>query len=174
MQCHAKGQGLAIDFLFAAMIFLLLLNAALNVWSNEAGFVQKEYLLSELENKASPAIDLLVRTNGEPPDWEERDINQTKIIGLAKSDRVLEPDKVRLFAQWGSAFWSVDYNKLKEKMFLSYDFYFKLSDETGTVIEETEKPPATFLGKVWSVNVKRIVKYGEGAGIVELTLYHPR
>lgn len=165
---------MAIDFLFAAMIFILILNAALAIWSNEADFIQNELSQNELENKAGPAIDLLVRTSGTPNDWELRSIDDAEIVGLAKSDRNLDPEKVKTYCQWASVFWSDDYNKLKAKMLIDHDFHFKLSDETGAVIKETGSPPETFLGSVWSANVKRIVKYGEDAAIAEFRLFHQK
>lgn len=173
----AKGQGMAIDFLFAVLIFLLLLNAALSLWSSNSKSFEKEALLSDLGSRASQTIDLLVRDSGTPNDWETRTIDNTQIIGLASTDRVLDSEKVAKFTEWtknGDGFWGEDYNKVRQKMLLASDFYFRLSDADGIPIAQTAVPPLELQDKWWVINVKRIVKYGGDAAIAEISLYHPK
>ncbi len=173
-QANAKGQGMAIDFLFAVLIFLLLLNTVLSLWSGNSKSFEKEALLSDLGSRASQAIDLLVRDSGTPNDWETRTIDDVNVIGLAKTDRVLDGEKVAKFTAWAQNFWSDDYNKVRQKMLLASDFYFRLSDEDGLVLAQTALPPTELQDKWWVINVKRIVKYGGDAAIAEISLYHPK
>jgi len=169
------GQGMAIDFLFAVLIFLLLLNAALSLWSSNSKSFEREALLSELSARASQTIDLLVRDSGTPNNWEARAIGDVQIIGLASTDRQLDSEKVGKFIVWGGNFWSEDYNKVRQKMLLASDFYFKLSNEQGTtIIAQTAPPPLELQEKWWVINVKRIVNYGGEAAIAEFSLYHPK
>ena len=172
-----KGQGMAIDFLFAVLIFLLLLNAALSLWSSNSKSFEKEALLSELNARASQTIDLLIRDSGTPSDWEKRTIDDTAMIGLAATDRVLDEEKVAKFTEWtktGNGFWGEDYNKVRQKMLLSSDFYFRLSSEGETVLAATAEAPTELQNEWWVINVKRIVNYGGEAAIAELSLYHPK
>ncbi|MCX6798474.1 MAG: hypothetical protein NTW59_00020 [Candidatus Diapherotrites archaeon] len=166
------GQTIAVDFLFALLLFLLVLNSALSIWKNNSLLLEKQGTISGLQLEAIQAIDLLVRSSGSPDNWEERSLAETQIIGLAKRDRVLDPAKVNRFVLLSSAFGSDDYNGVKARLLVGRDFYFRLSNGSGTIAgTETAKPGD--LDSQWAVNVKRIVEFGGDSAVAELTLYYP-
>ena len=166
-----KGQAMAMDLLFAIMIFLLLLNAGLSIWKSNASFLEGQGTFNELQLEAARAADNLVRAAGTPDNWEEKPISEATAIGLAKRDLVLDDAKVSRFIQLAADFESGDYNETRIRLLAGRDFYFKLSRD-GAPLVETGKPPD--LERLWAVDVKRIVKYGGEPAVAELTLYYPK
>lgn len=168
---NERGQAIAIDLLFAIMIFLLLLNAGLSIWKSNASFLEGQGTFNELQLEAARTADQLVRTAGTPDNWEEKPIAEATAIGLAKRDLVLDDAKVNRFIQLAADFGSGDYNETRLRLLAGRDFYFKLGGD-GAAIAETGKPPD--LERLWAVDVKRIVKYGGEPAVAELTLYYPK
>ena len=167
----ARGQAMAIDLLFAVMIFLLLLNAGLSIWKSNASFLEGQGTFNELQLEAAMAADQLVRTAGTPDNWEERPIAEATAIGLAKRDLVLDDAKVNRFIQLAADFGSGDYNETRLRLLAGRDFYFKLS-RNGAPLAETGKP--SDIERLWAVDVRRVVKYGGEPAVAELTLYYPK
>jgi len=176
LRLNVIGQGIAVDFLFAVLVFLLVLNAALGIMDSGTRTVSDKALLGELEEKTTQTLDALVRTYGIPNDWETLDIADIEAIGLAKRDRALDIDKVSKFAEWGQAYASDDYNKLKSLLLIGYDYYFSISDSDGTVLYSA--PDQGDIPTKWdamtAVNVKRVVNLEGSEALAELTIYYPR
>lgn len=172
---HAKGQGIAIDLMFAMLVFMLLLGAILGLWQSNAVFLEKQSSLSQLQSEAVQGVDMLVRHQGEPDDWEtKQDLSNVTTIGLAKRDRVLDMDKVNRLVELAGdppGFWEADYNTARTKMLAGRDFYFKLTNVEGAVIAQTANGNPQ---NMWAVNVKRVVTVGGDVAVAELTLYFPK
>ena len=175
----AKGQGIALDFLFAVLVFLLVLNASLSFMDSGTRSVSEKSILNSLNSKATQTMDRLIRTDGEPNNWEQLDLGQVTAIGLAKRDRALDEDKVeRFFELTGEArdYSSQDYNAVKSLLLIGYDYYFQLKESDGGVLKQTDVPIPTDTkwDNMIQVTVKRIVNYNGVEVIADLTIYYPR
>ncbi len=109
-----NGQGIAIDLFLGVAIFLLLLTAVLAIWSNTETTASKELTEKEMQRMTEEALDRLIRSKGEPANWETLDPSDPAIItvGLAKADRVLDENKVASFIGTGTTFGLVGFWKL--------------------------------------------------------------
>ncbi len=177
MHLNKKGQGIAIDFLFAIMIFLLVLNASMILIDSNNETAMDKNLIGELQSSASQAIDTLVRTEGTPKDWQNRSINEANIIGLAKRDRTLDNDKVETFVGWAINYSDTtgDYNRVKTLLLSGYDFHFKIVNLEGETRAET---PTQNRPNQWNdmttVRIKRVVNFNGEEAIAEFTMYYPQ
>ena len=171
MHLNKKGQGIAIDFLFAILIFLLVLNASMALIDSTNATAADKNLLGELQASASQAIDRLVRTEGTPKDWQNKSIGETVLIGLAKRDRVLDGDKVKKFVEWAEDYSDTtgDYNRIKTQLLSGYDFHFKIGD-----FEAPSENQPEIWNRMTAVRVKRIVNFNGEEAIAEFTIYYPQ
>lgn len=169
-----KGQGIAIDFLFAVLVFLLVLNASMTLIDNNNLSVFDKNILNDLHSQANQTVNMLVRTPGQPEDWHKKNIDDANVLGLAKRDLVLEFDKVEKFSEWAQDYGSADYNKCKSLLLIGYDYSLKINDSSGATLYQT---PSTYPGS-WdgmvALNSKRIVNLDGDEAIVEFTIYYPR
>ena len=173
MQLNKKGQGVAIDFLFAILIFLLVLNASMALIDSSNTTALDKNLIGELQASASQAIDMLVRTEGVPKDWQDNNsIDETVLIGLAKRDRVLDNDKVNTFIEWAKDYNGTtgDYNKVKLLLLSGYDFHFKI----GNLEAPLQESQPDIWNDMTAVKIKRIVNFNGEETIAEFTIYYPQ
>jgi len=173
LKISKKGQGIAIDFLFAVLIFLAMLNASIMLIDSNNKTVSDKTVLNQLNANAEQTIDMLVRTDGMPNDWEMKGIDEITLVGLAKGDRVLEEEKVEKFVQLAATHSSIDYNKLKSRLLIGYDYYFKITDSGGSILKETGQPSQMLRDKMTAASVKRIVNFNGDEVIAEFTVYYP-
>jgi hypothetical protein len=136
--------------------------------------VADKAILNELNARTEQTLDMLVRTDGQPNNWQEKTIDEATMLGLAKRDRVLDSEKVTKFVQWASEYRSEDYNKAKALLLIGYDYYFKISDSGGTVLQETGQPDSEIQKKTIAITNKRIVNLDGGEAIARLTIYYPK
>jgi len=173
-----KGQGIALDLLFAILVFLLVLNASLSLIDSGNKSVSDKGILNQLNARALQTVDMLVRTDGEPNNWELESISNVEAIGLAKRDRALDIDKVERLADpstgWASVYGSDDYNRTKALLLIGYDYYFRISDSDDTTLYETGQPEQSNWSQQMAVTARRIANLEGGEVIVELTIYYPR
>ena len=169
-----KGQGIAIDFLFAVLVFLLVLNASLTlIDKNNLGVMDKN-ILNDLHSRATQTLDMLIRTSGQPNDWYKKTIDEVTVIGLAKRDRALETVKVEKFVEWAQDYGSVDYNKSKTLLLIGYDYRLKISDSDDFTLYQIPKILPSSWDNMVAINIKRIVNLDGDEVIVEFTIYYPR
>ena len=173
VKCHVKGQSISIDLLFAMMMFLLLFNAALSIWGNNALFLQRQTTLNQLQSETMQVADLLVRHSGNPENWEEISLSEVDEIGLARTDRILDDAKVARLVELADEVGDAEYDTVKIKMLAGRDFYFKLTNAAETVTF-AETALHTDTDNFWAVKMKRIVVYGGEIANAELTLYMPK
>lgn len=169
-----RGQGIAVDFLCAALIFLLVLNATVNLINSSNRSLADKTLLNELNAKTEQTLDLLVRTSGIPNNWEENGIDEAQVLGLAQRDRVLDSQKVSRMAEWAATYRSQDYNKSKALLLTGYDYYFGIKRGDGTVLQETGQPVTEVQEESLAVTAKRIVNFNGEEAIALFTVYYPR
>ena len=177
---NKKGQGVAIDFLFAVMIFLLILNASMILINSNNEIAVDKNLIGGLQSSASQAIDTLVRTEGMPTDWQNKSMGEVTSIGLAKRDRVLDNDKVNTFVTWAKDYSDEtgDYNKVKILLLSGYDFHFKIVNSSGATLKEAPNQNKPINPGSWdnmtAVRIKRIVNFNGEEAIAEFTIYYPQ
>lgn len=169
-----KGQGVAIDFLFAILVFLLLMNALFSLIDNGNRTASDKSILNQLNSRTQQTIDMLVRNGGTPEHWELGNIDNAEVMGLAKRDRALDLDKIEKFVEWGGTYGDQDYEKTKALLLIGYDYYFRISDSDDTTIYSTGQPGDNRWDNYMAVNVKRIVNLEGAEVIAELTIYYPR
>ena len=169
-----KGQGIAVDFLCAALIFLLVLNATINLINSSNRSLADKTLLNELNAKTGQTLDMLVRTEGIPGNWEEKTIDETAMVGLAKRDRVLDNEKASKLAEWASVYRSGDYNKVRALILTGYDYYFRITSANGTVLKETGKPSQEIEEKMLAITARRAVNFEGEEAIAIFTSYYPK
>jgi len=173
MTLGKKGQGIAIDFLFAVLVFLLVLNACMSIFDNNAISVFEKNLLNGLHSATNQSVDMLVRTTGQPQDWQKKNIDDVQVIGLAKRDRVLDSSKVEKFAEWAENYSSSDYNRCKSLLLMGYDYSLKILDSSGATLYQAPAAYPSSWDLAVNLAVKRIVNIDGDEAVVEFTTYYP-
>jgi len=96
----SRGQVFSIDLTTAVSLSLVTLAVLYMTWSFERLRIGETIYAQSLEDASNRLSEMLVKTKGEPPDWEENPVNATS-IGLAEADRVLSPAKVDALGRVG-------------------------------------------------------------------------
>lgn len=173
---NEKGQGIALDFLFAVLVFLLVLNASISLMDLSYESDLDKSLIVDLQAKAAQTIDALVRTEGSPSDWQNRGIGEASLIGLAKRDRALDEGKVNKFVEWANVYGSENYEKTRALLLIGYDYHFRIISSAGATRKEAPSQatqPSKWNGMT-AVRAKRIVNFNGDEAIAEFTIYYPQ
>ncbi len=124
-----RGQANSIDFMLSITVFTILLTVILGFWL--VGILDMERMIARnrLEAEAVTISDLLVKSPGNPEDWEK---NQSELgmLGLSNSDNVLNTDKVRNFT-------SMNYSLTKEYLGIADEYYFYIETLDGDRLYES-------------------------------------
>ena len=124
-----KGQVITTDFILAMIILVFVLQIALSLWNNEIEDFRLKERRIEMEKLALGITDMLVRSPGNPGDWENRNITEIT-LGLAGEDHVLDIQKV-------SKLFTLPQDSVKKILGIeNYDFFFAITFTNGEVIEE--------------------------------------
>lgn len=154
-----KSQIAVTDLFIALFMATIIIIIIMFAWNRYTIILNEESDYRELEIIAFQTADLLVKSNGEPQNWENSPLN-VEVIGLATEDRNLSLEKV-------DAFVNLSYNFTLRSLGLElYDFYFQLKDFNGTRLAEQGKTPENFV-----VNIQRLVLYENEKAIVEFALW---
>lgn len=180
----ARGESMVIDLTFAVFIFLLVAFSLTSVWSNKAAESEKQIYEDGTLLLAERALDTLITSSGKPQDWETKLFADVNVIGLAKSDRVLDEEKINKLIEF-----VVGEEPVKQKLLIGEtDYYFRLIDpSTGEAVKNSggqfikigQKPTNLWL----QTTIKRPVVFGykrrgedeakEHEAVAELTLFLP-
>lgn len=115
----------SLDFIISAVIFCLALALILFAWSFTSTQTAAQGQLSDMESIGLEISDSLVRTPGQPQDWNSTSV---QVIGLASDEGVLDQTKVDRFV-------NLSYEQAKQLLGLGlYEFYFELRDLNGTLL----------------------------------------
>jgi hypothetical protein len=159
-----KGQIFATDLIAAAVIFMLAIGALLLTWDYGKTRLDETAKMREMERESQSAADILVKTPGNPPDWEKnpQDGNITS-IGLAVDDRTINPKKMMALP-------GIGIKTMRENLRIGSDMpYITLRTPEGETIIAGEQPNATE-----SVRTTRIVSYNGRAALLEVTIWAAR
>ena len=152
-----KGQIFSMDFLSAVFIFLAVFGILLISWGSLLGNIEKYNERKDMEIQANMIADFFVSTTGKPQNWQDSPA-YAKTIGLAKTDRVIDNDKL-------GAFIAMDYDEAREKMLIKgYNFCFRLAKSGMEKCDYGE-------GDGLSVFTSRAVLYNGKADLLQLYIW---
>lgn len=127
-----KGQLFYLDLIASALVFIVLI--ALILAANSYAFRSHS---ADLERKnfeidSIKAIQNLLRTPGQPENWEAGNLSSIKVLGLSSgNNNILDSGKV-------DAFLSLDYITTKNLLGLGADFEIKF---VGSMKSKGSAPP---------------------------------
>jgi hypothetical protein len=154
----ARGS-VSFDFVFASLIFILILGFSIVAYSNYAD----NYLLIEnkrtLESSVISVSEILVKSKGVPRNWENN-VSALQVLGLAESVNILSIDKV-------SAFDSLSVNQTKSLLGISNDLYITIKSVDGELFFSKGND----LDNTSSVSIERIVYYNRSISRLQVKLY---
>ena len=152
-----KAQIWSFDFAISFLIFFLILVPTLFLFNYIIEQEISQRSLDEIETKALAISDSIVRTAGNPADWNATTVRS---IGLAQQENILNITKVEYFM-------GMNYDTVKAVMTDGYDFNLTIKDLNGTVYGTVGTNPVNKT----TVPVQRYAKYGDRVVSVMLKLY---
>ena len=156
---YKKSQIAIVDLFIALFIATILIIFIISAWNRYAMILNEDSDYKEMQIIAFQVADLLVKSKGEPSNWEDSATN-VDVIGLSASGRNLSIKKI-------DAFVNLSYNITSQSLGVElYDFYFQLKHINGTKIAEQGKTPTNAV-----VNVQRLVSYKNEKAIVEFAVW---
>lgn len=128
-----KGQFLTTEFLFGTVIFSVLLLTILIAFNDTNNVLEFKQSDNKIYQFAYNISEQLVSVKGVPENWDELNLNDVQLIGLAKSKNELDIYKLQKLLDLNS-----DYNNIKDKLSVGpYDLYFNFVDSVnGNLIYE--------------------------------------
>lgn len=183
-----KGQGMAIDLMAGVLIFIVIGGSIMFVWGDKAFEAEERLFENERIAMAERTLNTMIRSKGLPLNWEDEDIQDIQMLGLAKRDRVLDTEKVEKFVELSNL--PENYAILKTKLLIGgNEYYFRIldpkSEGSGQIISAGISLEDTSLqGNIVKIRIERPVIYtyhregkdeegekNQHAAIAELTLY---
>ena len=156
---NKKTQMVVTDLFIALFVAGILIAIIIFSWNRYSLMLSEEADYRFMQITAFQTADLLVKSSGEPLDWED-DPRNVDVIGLADKDRELAIDKV-------DAFVNLSYNRTSKVLGLEiYDFYFQLKYLNGTKLVGYGRTPSNTV-----VNIQRLVFYKDEKTIFEFALW---
>ena len=156
-----KGQAVLIDFAVGFLLFILALGFINAQFDLKIDSANEKANLKEMRLKADFALDFLVKSQGEPNNWESLTIDELEKPGLATKDRLLSEAKLSSFSNFSS-----DYESMKSKLELeAYDFFFEFSGVDDVTAGLQAQSNAN------QIVVERIVRYKNEIGTARLVVY---
>lgn len=152
-----KGQVNALDFFIAISIISILLVSIMLTWNHYETRISSLIVYNDLLTNAIQASDQLVKSPGNPTNWNSSNVN---FIGLIDNDREISSIKLNNFV-------SLSESEVKEAMKIPHNFYFEIKNDVE-VINFTGTPPS---GDVTTVKIQRYVYYENEKAKIELTLW---
>lgn len=158
-----KSQVVVTDLFIALFIATILIVVIVFAWNRYTRILEEDTGYKEMQIIAFQTADLLVKSKGEPEDWEE-DPDNVGVIGLASSDRYLSTEKVDAFIN------NISYRNSSKSLGISYyDFYFQINHINGTGLVQHGINYSTINKSI--VNVQRLVNYKNEKAVMELALW---
>jgi hypothetical protein len=148
-----KGQFFSPDLIIAILIFLSILFFFFNASDAIFARVSLNEKLLEADEVAHNTMNILVYSPGVPINWENKNISQTQIFGLASQKNVIDVNKIERLILFLDNY----YIETKERMGLGKnEFKIELIDSDGTSLYSSNK---TFGNTEFKLNYERIVLF---------------
>jgi hypothetical protein len=164
---NKKGQVAVLDLFVSALVFGILVATIMVTWNSYGVKIDKQLDYNTNLLRAYHISDLLTRFPGKPSFWGLQHAlgpQDVEIIGLAKSDRILDTVKVISFK-------NMDYNESKQKLGISsYEYYFRVSKLDGSDFSPAIESGIKDNESEITVTLKRYVIYNETESILEFWL----
>ena len=121
-----KGQVFGSDFVMSAVLFIIILFAAIELWNIVAAKYSNSSPNELMQKKAFSITDTLIKTEGFPKDWTNETV---KIIGMSdETPQII--DRVKL-----SSMDNISYSSMKGLWGISdYDAYIAFMNSTGDIM----------------------------------------
>lgn len=116
------------DIFLAVSVFVILIGAVVFLYNSYGQKFESRKSFNRMQLSAMEAADVLAKTNGLPSNWELNP-DMTEAIGLAGNERNISEQKL-------NAFLNISYNRSRELMGISQDYYFKIVYGKGDFIAE--------------------------------------
>lgn len=120
---HRKGQAISLDFVVSLAVAVLILAYFVILWSIFSDRYYDFFRKDSAETALLAVSDALVSSPGYPDNWTLAP-NESQMIGLAKTQNVLDPEKV-------AAFFNMTYNDTKRILGLQQDFFIEIVTPYG-------------------------------------------
>lgn len=136
---NERGQISTLDLVVASAVFLSILFSAVYLWGDTMKSIGRTSEKNDLDSKVLDISETLVKTQGEPPDWQNMaagDINSSSVksLGLASEDNILDPEKIDKLKL-------IDYDEAREMMGLSREGYnITITNSSGEVTHSIGRP----------------------------------
>lgn len=134
-----KGQISTLDLVIASAVFVGILLSVIYLWSDTVKSISRTSEKSDLDSKVRDVSEALVKTPGDPPDWQKMsasDINSStvKSLGLTKEDNILDPEKLNKFGL-------INYEEARTIMGLSREAYnITITNSTNEIVYSFGRP----------------------------------
>ena len=163
---NKKAQLVVLDLIGSVVIFVILLIGIITFWH-----IYSLRFNANIENQntafiATKITDLLVETQGIPNNWNGTNV---EVIGLIKTDRVLDPKRLNSFR-------NLTYSEIQSLFNVeSLDFYFRVVDLNGALISTNnqfmEVGSAPPIDQDAIIKIRRFVLFGTQKVVVELSMW---
>lgn len=156
---NKKSVAISLDFIFSSLIviaLIVLFSVYYNFYSQR---LDNRLVYQKMEFIGTNIAESLISSGGVPENWE-KDIENTKRIGLTTYPRTLSTEKLNAFTE-------MDYNTVKDLLKISdMDFMFRVYYPGGVTI--AEQGVAIIARNV--VTVQREVTLNNEALVLEFSL----
>ena len=155
-----RGQVFSADLIVGVVLSMLALGLLCAAWGLGKVRLDETEHMRELEDEANRISDIVVKTPGDPPDWEDAPLD-VALIGLAGADRRLSEEKVVALKGIGG-------DRLREMFMLGgAGCAINLRTSEGSVVAGTGNPP--YSDSV--VTSARIVSYRNQTMSLEVSVW---
>ena len=165
-QESARRGSVSMDFVFASLIFILILGFTAISYSNYLDAYKIAESKKSLEASALSISETLIKSSGYPRNWEQNvsafEIPGLGVLGLAgqENENVLDPNKV-------TAFSTLSYNATRNMFGFDGDYYISIKSVDG----KTFFSKGTEYADSSSVAIERIVLFNQSVCRLTVRLY---
>ncbi|MBU0456954.1 MAG: hypothetical protein ABH824_02605 [Nanoarchaeota archaeon] len=125
-----QGQLFSLDLVISLVAFIIVIFFVLSLWNLYLTRLGENINSEEMQLLAFQITDMLIKSPGDPNNWQDDPDNVT-VIGLHLNPGYLDEDKLNTFL-------SLDYDQVKENFNIErFEFNFNILDLDGNIINST-------------------------------------
>jgi hypothetical protein len=158
----SKGQAITADFMFAAIIIVIISGIAVSAWNRSLYMFRMNNERTEMERLGLSISGMLVKSAGVPGDWDDTNVAS---IGLVSEPNVLDGGKI-------ASFNGMDKGRIQELLGIrGFDFSFRVRAVDGTVLFDYGSTPAGGSQQKDVIIIRRVAIYESDIVFVEFGLW---